>query len=262
MENVNKLHLPGYSKAIFIISVQVILALTAILLGGENAVYIILFIMIVISSTFSLMTKNLGYILLTICLLVFALARAGLTDDNQTIKILSVTGHVVALGIVFYIIFSRISKWRFRELFEMAAMPVNELKNGFTARPFPAGQIDYSRDELKRFAKYLLKHLIAVPYYEKDRVVLVLSGSMYLRAMGLKHDYKNDTWIAFSDSGNVSVNIHEKTYLWYKDQLSFDQLCASLGGLFIEFFTLFKKGQGRIIILRMNVLKENVLAEV
>jgi hypothetical protein len=43
-------------------------------------------------------------------------------------------------------------------------------------------------------------------------------------------------------------------YLNYREDLSFAQLCDSLGGLFIEFYELFKRGQGMRIIDRMDAL--------
>jgi hypothetical protein len=42
--------------------------------------------------------------------------------------------------------------------------------------------------------------------------------------------------------------------------LAFDQLCTSLGQLFIEFFELYKKGEGIRVIDRMDDLKLPVLS--
>jgi len=41
----------------------------------------------------------------------------------------------------------------------------------------------------------------------------------------------------------------------YKDAFSFDQLCASLGKQFIDFFELHKNGDGVRIIDRFNALR-------
>jgi len=47
---------------------------------------------------------------------------------------------VVLFGVCLaYLALNRKLKWRGRELFELAAMPVEQIGNGYTARPLPAG---------------------------------------------------------------------------------------------------------------------------
>jgi hypothetical protein len=53
----------------------------------------------------------------------------------------------------------------------------------------------------------------------------------------------------------VSVHIAQKVYLDYRQPLSFDQLCTSLGQVFIDFFELYKKGEGLRVIDRMDDIK-------
>ena len=72
--------------------------------------------------------------------------------------------------------------------------------------------------------------------------------------LGLKSDYTDETWVAFDFDGNVSVNISHRDYLNYKEALSFDQLCESLGNLFVGFVEMFHRGEGVRIIDRMNAL--------
>jgi hypothetical protein len=85
-------------------------------------------------------------------------------------------------------------------------------------------------------------------------------GEEFGRLLGLSGDYRDATWINFDAEGNVSVHIAQKDYLDYREPLAFDQLCASLGQLFIDFFELFKKGEGIRVIDRMDDLRLPVLS--
>jgi len=70
----------------------------------------------------------------------------------------------------------------------------------------------------------------------------------------LKRGYKKDTYVTFDFNGNVSVNIAKKDYQKYKEEFTFDQLCSSLGNLFIEFLELYLKGKSREIIDKLNAI--------
>jgi len=61
-----------------------------------------------------------------------------------------------------------------------------------------------------------------------------------------------DTHVTFDFAGHVSVTIAKKDYQKYTEELTFDQLCSSLGSLFIEFLELYQKNQSREIIDRLN----------
>jgi hypothetical protein len=147
-------------------------------------------------------------------------------------------------------------KWRGREVLELAAIPVEDVGNGYTSRPLPAGKTELTQDQFMGFAEFALKNLIAVTYVGKDKVVFVpvMMGKEFGFIMGLKNDYTDETWVAFDFEGNVSVNISHRDYLNYKEALSFDQLCESMGNLFIEFVELFLRGEGVRIIDRMDAV--------
>ena len=70
-------------------------------------------------------------------------------------------------------------------------------------------------------------------------------------------NFSKYSYVSFNLDGKVTLNIGKIDYLKYKEQLTFDQLCESLGTLFIDFLELFKKGEGTRIIDRMNNLKLN-----
>ncbi|MFC1916924.1 hypothetical protein ACFLX1_02205, partial [Chloroflexota bacterium] len=108
--------------------------------------------------------------------------------------------------------------------------------------------------QIIQFTQFVRRHLIAVPYTGKDKVVFVpvSAGREFPFIMGFKNDYTDETWVAFDFNGDVSVNISHRDYLNYNEELSFDQLCESLGNLFIEFIGMFQRGEGTRIIDRMN----------
>lgn len=56
------------------------------------------------------------------------------------------------------------------------------------------------------------------------------------------------------------MNISHRDYLNFKEALSFDQLCASLGNLFIEFIETYLRGEGVRIIDKMDVLGVGVFS--
>ena len=64
------------------------------------------------------------------------------------------------------------------------------------------------------------------------------------------------TYVSFDSDGTVEVNISEKDYRKYKDEYTFDQLCASLGDLFTGFLELFKENKSGEIITRLNSINK------
>ena len=159
--------------------------------------------------------------------------------------------------ITFYLTINRKLRWRGQEVFELAAMPIEDTSNNYTSRPRPAGQTEVSKTELIRFVDFITTNLIAFAFHEENRVVFVLTlpGNDLPYLLGLRKDYLQDTWVAIDFDGNVSVNITEEDYLLFKQDLNFDQLCESLGSLFIEFLELSKQGQEQRIIDKMNALR-------
>ncbi len=172
------------------------------------------------------------------------------------------TGLVFFGVILIYLVASRRLKWRGREVLELAAEPVEDTGNGYTSRPRPVGRVEYSPQEITAFSRFCARHLIALPYVTSKNITLVpiQMGDEYGRLLGLSGDYRDATWVNFDVSGEVSVHIAQKDYLEYREPLAFDQLCASLGQLFIDFLELHSKGQGIRIINRMDDLKIPVLS--
>ncbi len=74
-----------------------------------------------------------------------------------------------------YQAFNRKLRWRGEEIFELAALPVEDIGDSFTARPRPAGQVPVSKTEMIRFVDFISRNLIAFPFKEENRVVFVLT---------------------------------------------------------------------------------------
>jgi hypothetical protein len=159
--------------------------------------------------------------------------------------------------------FGKRLKWRGRDLLELAAQPVDEAAAiGYTDRPRPVGRVDTTERELAAFADFCRRNLIAVPYVEPNRVVLalVIEGQDYGVVLGLHRDYADDTWVAFDREGNVTAHIARRDYLRYRDDLSFDQLCVSLGQVFVDFLGLFAQGNNVRIIDRLNAMPVGIMS--
>ncbi len=153
-----------------------------------------------------------------------------------------------------YLLLTRKTKWKGREVFELAAAAVKEAPDSFTERPRPAGRISCSKEELLAYTGFLRRNHIALPFIEMDRVVLVpvKMGREFSLLYRFRPDYRDLSWVAMDDHGEVTVQISKRDYLEYKDQLSFDQLCESMGNLFIEFLEMFLKNEGVRIITRLD----------
>ena len=85
-------------------------------------------------------------------------------------------------------------------------------------------------------------------------------GDEFGRVLGLSGDFREDTWVKFDVDGDVSVHIAQKDYLDYREPLDFDQLCTSFGQVFLDFFELYKKGEGVRVIDRLDNLQIAVLS--
>jgi hypothetical protein len=211
-----------------------------------------------------LRTRNPGFLALTLFLifvfLVCVSAPPAINDKSQTGLIpLFLVGMYISLMVVAYLTFNRKLRWRGQEIFELAALPIEDTGDSFSARPRPTGQVPISKTEMIRFVDFMTKNLLAFAFREDNRVIFVLAlpGKETSYLLGLKKDYLEDTWVAIDFDGNISVNITEEDYLLFKMDLDFDQLCQSLGDLISEFLELSKNGQESQIIDKMNALRLN-----
>ena len=209
-----------------------------------------------------LRTRNNGYLavtgfILAACLLMISAPAAIEDKSNPGLTPIFLAIMYVLMLVVGYLAINRKLRWRGEEVFELAALPVEDIGDSFSARPRPAGNVPVSKTEMIRFVDFMTRNLIAFAFREENRVVFVLTlpGNDLPYLLGIKKDYMNDTWVAIDYDGNITVNITEEDYLLFKMDLDFDQLCQSLGDLFGEFLELSKQGQESRIIDRMNALR-------
>jgi len=135
---------------------------------------------------------------------------------------------------------------RFRRILELAARPVKGADDGFTPRPLPAGTAPSEREDLIGFARFLRKHGIAQPYLEENRVTLALKNQS--RILFGRPRENRDSYVSIGYDGRVTVNLTRKDYGRFKEELTFDQLCRSLGGIFTRFLADFRAGDSRNIL--------------
>lgn len=156
-----------------------------------------------------------------------------------------------------YVGYQKKLKYRGREVMELAAWDVEEGPNTYTERPRPAGRVEYGKYDLIDFGNYLKKNLVAMPFEEENRIVLVpvKMGDEFEFLYKPRYDYLSKTWVAFDFDGQVSVHIARKDYLEYKDDLAFDHLCESMGKLFITFAEFYMRGDKVRITDRLNAVK-------
>jgi hypothetical protein len=178
------------------------------------------------------------------------------TGERSTITMFALLWTIFFLVWLIYLTITKKIKWRGREVLELAAAPIEETGNGYTARPLPAGKTEFTQHQIMEFAEFARRNLIAVSYVGKDRVIFVpvMMGRELPFIVGLKSDYINETWVAFDFDGNISVNISHRDYLEYRESLAFDKLCESLGNLFVEFIEMYQRREGVRIIDRMNAV--------
>ncbi len=215
-------------------------------------------------------TKNIGFLLtslymLTMTLFLFIVPpdlifdSSGKTIPSEVAVVIIV---MLLLGIwLLYLTFRRKIKWRGTEIFELAASNVGESKESYTSRPRPVDKIEYTKSDLVGFANFLQRNLISLSFVEDTRVVFTpVKNSEEIPFLYKPNiEYEDRSWVAFYFDGNVTVNISKKDYLYYKEDLAFDELCDSLGKLYLEFFELYRVGSEVRIIDKMDELKVAVM---
>ena len=210
-----------------------------------------------INVLFAYKTSNPAYLVMGLHYIVVTAAYLSFLFQDETLMKVSLFSFFFTLFWVMYLGLTRKLKWRKDELLELAAQPIETATNGFTSRPQPAGKVDNDPGLITDFADFVLKNLISVPYIENERVIFVITERYRKHLANIINDYSDESYVVFNFDGNVSVNITRHDYLKYKEELSFDKLCSSMGDLFIDFFKKYKNKEETRIIDRMNDLKLN-----
>ena len=238
--------------------------------AGERAALLSVALFFVLYSAFSFWiysrTVNISYLAASLWQLMvglFIVTRKDLPLLFDPSPVLSDLVFVILLAItvwLLYLVFTRQAKWRGREVFELASMKIESDKDGFTSRPRPVGKSEFLHDELKGFAFFMKKNLVAMPFYEENKIIFVpvKGGDEFSFLLNPSSFRQKRTWIAFDYEGYITVNISRTDYLNYKDELSFDQLCENLGKLFAEFMSYYRKGEAGRIIFKLDELRLSI----
>jgi len=129
---------------------------------------------------------------------------------------------------------------RARFLLRLAADSVNETGDGFTARPYSAGTVEYTRDEIIGFGRFMDGKNIVKACIDEAGVRLTFS-------LGISPLTQPDTsqisHVSFDFDGAMAVHISAYDYRQYKDRLTFDRLCAALGGVMKRFLDYYRHGR-------------------
>jgi hypothetical protein len=204
-------------------------------------------------------TRSKGYLASTLYLLAASLmiaVRVGVIPGDR--EIAPAFGILLFASIVFlvFMLLTRQTKWRGRDILELAALPVEDRVDSFSGRPRPSGQGDFDRADVLDFAAFARRRQLAMTYPEPGRVVFVplRMGKEFGHLFKRNPGYEEDTWVAFGDDGNVTVNISQEDYIEYREDLDFDQLCQSLADVFLTFFELHRKGQDARILDRLDAM--------
>lgn len=132
-----------------------------------------------------------------------------------------------------------------RRLFRLAAELINDIGDGFTERPFSAGKIEFTKDEMQGFSRFLNGKFVAKPFHFEDRVIFAFSMN---RSLVPLYDTKEVSNVTFDNNGNIVVSISEKDYRQYVARFNFDQLCDSMAKVFRRFLEYYRQGlENRII---------------
>lgn len=132
-----------------------------------------------------------------------------------------------------------------RRLFRLASERLSETGNGFTGRPFAAGRIEFTNEEMLGFVRFLHGSYIIRPFYSGSYAAMAFSMNSSLLAIS---EYTQVSYIILDHSGQITVKISEEDYRDYKEHLNFDQLCSSMADVFSRFFNYYREGlESRII---------------
>ncbi len=257
-----------------LITISTVFLLSMILFGKEVALPIagsLTLVLAVFTLLPYLRTRNFGFLLSSIYLFALSLlmftipARMVFANSHGKLPPPVALLLLIVMSLLIWLIIllsKRKLKWRGREIWEMAASDLHESSDSFTQRPRPIEKLIYSQGELRDFGDFLKKNLISMCIMEDTRLVLLpLMNAEEFPLMYQFHiPYEHRSWVSFDFDGNVTAKISQKDYLYYKDDLPFDELCDSLGKLYIEFFHLYLNGKGIRIIDQMNELNISIVS--
>jgi hypothetical protein len=207
-----------------------------------------------------LRTRSLGYFASTVYLLACCLMlglKTGFIPGGREVAPAFTILLMVSMVFLVFMLLTRQTKWRGRDVLELAAQPVDDIVEGYTDRPHPVGKAEFTRREVLDFANFARRKLIAWVYVEPYRVVFVpvKMGTEFGYLFSRYRNYEAETWIAFGNDGQVNVHISQHDYVRFREDLDFDQLCRSLADVFVDFLEMHRKGQDARIMDRLDAMR-------
>jgi hypothetical protein len=239
---------------VFTVIAIALLVVSRITFGDEGFYWALGFltsIMALIHLVVMLRTRNPIYLIFVLMYLFLSLTFLPPLAEHPGHLVFAIAASIFLVAQILVLI-SKKTNWRYREILELAAKPIETTADGFSSRPFPSGSAEYTRKDALELSRFLIKHVIVYPIIEEDRVVLVIPRYMWNYLFYFTRGYQKSTYVAFTYSGEVIVRIAEEDYKTYKEELTFDQLCTSLGDLFKRFMHLYRGGKASDIIMLLN----------
>jgi len=127
-----------------------------------------------------------------------------------------------------------------KRIFNTAAQTVTSNGNGFTFRPYVAGNVSHPKEKITGLAQYLSGHMLVHPVFTGSGVFLTFSMGKSPLAIREPNEI---SYVSFENSGNISVHIAEKDYKRFRKQLTFDRLCEALGDVFKRLLDYYADNQ-------------------
>ena len=178
---------------------------------------------------------------------------------NEEFSIFKVTYAITFIVLILFIIINWQSFYgqeryeiNSRRLFRLAAETVNDIGDGFTERPFSAGKVETTKDELMGFSRFLNGKYVAKPFHFDDRIAFAFSMNKSLITLD---DPEEVSSVTIDFYGNINVKISEKDYREYIARFSFDRLCASLSMIFVRFLNYYRQGMENRIITELKTAR-------
>jgi len=139
-----------------------------------------------------------------------------------------------------------------RRLFKLASELITETSNGFTERPYSAGKINVSKEDLEGFARFVNGKFIARSFHIGSMVYLIFSMN---RSVLTVNDPTEVSYISIDQEGSMSVRISQQDYHQYKATFNFDKLCETMAAVFTRFLEYYKNGNENRIITELRTAR-------
>jgi hypothetical protein len=136
-----------------------------------------------------------------------------------------------------------------KRIFNTAAQTVISDGDGFTSRPYVAGNAQYSKEQITGFTQYLSGQMIVYPVFSDAGVFLTFSMGRSPLAM---RETNKISYVSFDNGGNIIVHITKKDYKRFRKQLTFNRLCESLGDVFKRFLNYYVNSQEARILTELK----------